>query len=182
MRVMNAMDFFVRELDELLSGERTLLQGYRGMREQAHDPRLEQLLVERLQAAEEHVLNLRLVFEQLGREPLGEASPGASGIVEGYRLASRRLERPELTDLLITGAALRAASYEVAGYMGLMELARDTRLARVVGLLRENLDDEVGFSQRLANLSVHLAQRLWETEDGGQAEPHAPSPGGRRAT
>ena len=66
--------------------------------------------------------------------------------------------RPDLVDLVDTGAAARTEHYEIAAYEGLIPMARALEEREAVGLLEENLKQEKEALREVESVAKRLSK------------------------
>jgi ferritin-like metal-binding protein YciE len=74
---------------------------------------------------------------------------GMEGVIEEGADALEKDEEGASFDSGLIGAALRTEHYEIAGYTATIEMAKVLGLTDVVGLLTENLNEELTASKKI---------------------------------
>ena len=80
------------------------------------------------------------------------------GIVEEGADALEKDEEGPSFDAGIVGAALRTEHYEIAGYHACISMAKTLGLSEVAGLLKENLDEELGAAKKITAAAQPISE------------------------
>lgn len=146
---MALQDVLLDELRDMYSAENQLVKALPKMAKGAKDKALKQLFTEHLDETKGQVLRLRTVFEHLGEKPTGQHCNGMQGVIaEGTEALEKDEEGPSFDSGLI-GAAMRTEHYEIAGYTASIAMAKTLGLSEIVGLLKENLAEEVAAAKKI---------------------------------
>jgi len=147
---MALQDVLIDELRDMYSAENQLVKALPKMAKGAKDKALKQLFTEHLDETKGQVLRLRTVFEHLGEKPTGQHCNGMEGVIEEGSEALEKDEKGPSFDSGLVGAALRTEHYEIAGYHASIAMAKTLGLTEVVGLLKENLAEEVAAAKKIS--------------------------------
>jgi ferritin-like metal-binding protein YciE len=170
---MALQDVLLDELRDMYSAENQLVKALPKMAKGAKDKALKQLFAEHLDETKGQVLRLRAVFEHLGEKPTGQHCNGMEGVIEEGTEALEKDEEGASFDSGLVGAALRTEHYEIAGYHASIAMAKTLGLTEVVGLLKENLAEEVAAAKKI---SV-AAQPILKASAQQPEEPKEPKSG-----
>jgi len=146
---MALQDVLIDELRDMYSAENQLVKALPKLAKGAKDKALKQLFTEHLDETKGQVLRLRQVFEHLGKKPTGQHCNGMEGVIEEGADALEKDEEGASFDSGLVGAALRTEHYEIAGYSASIAMAKTLGLSDVVGLLQENLAEEVAAAKKI---------------------------------
>jgi len=146
---MALMEVLVDELRDMYSAENQLVKALPKMAKGANDETLASLFTMHFEETKGQVGRLRKVFEVLDEKPTGEHCNGMEGVIEEGADALEKDEEGASFDTGLIGAALRTEHYEIAGYTATIEMAKVLGLADVVGLLTENLNEELTASKKI---------------------------------
>jgi len=146
---MALQDVLIDELRDMYSAENQLVKALPKLAKGAKDKVLKQLFTEHLDETKGQVLRLRQVFEHLGKKPTGQHCNGMEGVIEEGADALEKDEEGASFDSGLVGAALRTEHYEIAGYSASIAMAKTLGLSDVVGLLQENLAEEVAAAKKI---------------------------------
>ena len=146
---MALQDVLIDELRDMYSAENQLVKALPKLAKGAKDKTLKQLFTEHLDETKGQVIRLKQVFEHLGEKPTGQHCNGMEGVIEEGADALEKDEEGPSFDSGIIGAALRTEHYEIAGYSASIAMAKTLGLSDVVGLLQENLAEEVAAAKKI---------------------------------
>jgi ferritin-like metal-binding protein YciE len=142
-QISDPRELFIHELGDMLFAERMLEKQLPTLAEEASSSELRQAFERHVKETKDQIQNLERVFEALGERAKAERCPGIEGIkAEHDQFMEEEDPSPEIRDLFLTGAAARAEHYEIAGYSGLVAMARALGERDAVNLLQENLKQE----------------------------------------
>ena len=146
---MALQDVLIDELRDMYSAENQLVKALPKLAKGAKDKTLKQLFTDHLDETKGQVIRLKQVFEHLGEKPTGQHCNGMEGVIEEGADALEKDEEGPSFDSGIIGAALRTEHYEIAGYSASIAMAKTLGLSEVVGLLQENLAEEVAAAKKI---------------------------------
>jgi ferritin-like metal-binding protein YciE len=170
---MALQDVLIDELRDMYSAENQLVKALPKLAKGAKDKALKQLFTDHLDETKGQVLRLRQVFEHLGEKPTGQHCNGMEGVIEEGADALGKDEEGASFDSGIIGAALRTEHYEIAGYSASIEMAKTLGLGDVVGLLQENLAEELAAAKKI----TAAAQPILKASAKQPEEPKEPKSG-----
>jgi ferritin-like metal-binding protein YciE len=135
-------ELFVHELGDILYVEEQLVQEVlpKLIQEVQHGE-FRTSLERHLEQTKGHVTNLEQVFDTLGERPEPEKCVGFEGLKQEHDELKSKVS-DTLIDAVDAGAAARTEHYEIAAYIGLIEMARALGEPDIVTLLDENLKEE----------------------------------------
>jgi len=149
----------VAELHNLYDAEQRFLAFLQWTLPQVIDDELRSLLRTHSRETQQHVKNIEKAFQILRETPVRIRSQAAAGIIDEVQEAMREASgSPYVHDCVAAGAMLRVEHYEIASYRVLIELAVSIAPARLVELLRDNLQQEEQTGRRLIELVQHVTQ------------------------
>jgi ferritin-like metal-binding protein YciE len=123
-----------------------------------------------LEETKGQVIRLRQVFEHLGKKATGEHCNGMEGVIEEGADSLEKDEKGPSFDSGIIGAALRTEHYEIAGYTACIAMAKTLGEREVVGLLQENLAEEVAAAKKIAAIAQPILKQAAQQAE----EPKGP--------
>src|SRR6202012_3473409 len=146
---MALKDVLIDELRDMYSAENQLVKALPKLAKGANSPKLQQLFRAHLEETKNQVVRLKDVFAILGEKPTGQHCNGMEGVIEEGADALEKDEEGASFDSGFVGAALRTEHYEIAGYTATIEMAKVLGLTDVVGLLTENLNEELNAAKKI---------------------------------
>ena len=175
-------DLFVDELRDAYDSERQLVKALRQMARAASNPALEAAFTAHMEETVDQVSVLEGIFEMLDLKPRGKHCAGTAGIIEESKDAISELDTSPLLDVALVAGARRAEHYEMASYLGLIDMARALGLDAAAKEFQSILDQETAADQKLEGLAEQLLSTALnadanaeeaEGEDGEESKPRA---------
>lgn len=158
-QMTSPQELFVHELQDMYYAEKTLTRVLPKLAEEATDAELSKAFTSHLRETEKQVKNLEQVFEQIGEPAEAHPCPGIEGIKKEHDdFMSEHDASPRILDSFLTGAAARTEHYEIAGYTGLVGMARALGEREAVTLLQENLKQEKEALKKVETISKRLVK------------------------
>jgi ferritin-like metal-binding protein YciE len=146
---MALVEVLVDELRDMYSAENQLVKALPKLAQGAHNQELASLFTLHLEETKGQVARLQQVFEILQEKPTGEHCNGMEGVIEEGTDALEKDQEGASFDAGLIGAALRTEHYEIAGYTATIEMAKVLGFTDVVGLLTENLNEELEAAKKI---------------------------------
>lgn len=156
MKIENLRDLLVHELKDLYSAETQILEALPKMVEAAHSQELKKAFSDHLEETNGQKKRLEECFKHFDYKPGGQKCDAAEGLIEEGEEIIKELEKGELRDAALIGAAQRVEHYEMAGYGTARTFAEVLGLSEVQALLQETLDQEGEANKLLTELSRKL--------------------------
>jgi ferritin-like metal-binding protein YciE len=170
---MALSEVLVDELRDMYSAENQLVVSLPKLAKGAKDKRLKELFTAHLEETKGQVQRLKKVFEIFNEKPTGEHCNGMEGVIEEGADALEKDEEGASFDSGIVGAALRTEHYEIAGYTATIAMAKILSMPEVVGLLTENLNEELAAAEKI----LAAAQPILKTAAGEPEQEKEPKSG-----
>jgi ferritin-like metal-binding protein YciE len=156
--IRSPQELFIYQLGAALKMENTI-EGMLGkLIEQANDSELRQQLRHHREETHAQIRNLHQVFQALGEEPDEQPCPAIEGI-EKEGQTNLKLTEDDLHDAVILAGAAQTEHHEIAVYEDLIAHAGAMGQDDVVGLLRENLEQEQATLGKVLKATVRVADR-----------------------
>ncbi len=130
-------------LGEIYFAEQEILQLLDALETETQSRILRDRLRGRREETRRHVAALEKSFELLGTDPPRSSSPAVHGICEERRAFMRELPGPVALESYHIDVLARIASYKLAAYQGVLDLAADIGQSDVRSLLERCLREEV---------------------------------------
>ena len=156
---MSLREVLIDELRDMYSAENQLVKALPKLAKGANDPKLSQLFKDHLEETKGHVTRLRSVFEILEEKPTGEHCGGMEGVIEEGAEALEKGTEDASFDAGLVGAALRTEHYEIAGYQACIAMAKTLKRSDVVGLLSQNLKEELAAAEKITAASASILKQ-----------------------
>lgn len=153
MQLATLNDLFVKELRDMYSAERQLIQTLPKMAKKANSPELAQAIETHLGETEQQAERLEHVFEMLDVSSRGPACKGMKGIIDEGKDVLAESEEPDVLDAGIIASAQKVEHYEIAGYGTLCEYANVLGHSEIADLLHKTLEEEKAADQKLSALA-----------------------------
>jgi ferritin-like metal-binding protein YciE len=171
-------ELLAHELGDLLFAEKAILKSLKKMGREVSHPELRQRLEAHQGETEEQVRTLERCFELIGKRARAQKCEGILGIIREHdEFASEEEPSKPMLEAFDLGSQLRVEHYEIAGYRSAMAVAKALGHREVMGLLKQNLEQELAmakFVEGVAGQALQAVQgQLQGAADGAAA-------GGRR--
>jgi ferritin-like metal-binding protein YciE len=156
---MSLQDVLIDELRDMYSAENQLVKALPKLAKGAINKDLKTAFKDHLEETKGQVIRLRQVFEHLGKKATGEHCNGMEGVIEEGADSLEKDEEGPSFDSGIIGAALRTEHYEIAGYTACIAMAKTLGEREVVGLLQENLAEEVAAAKKITAIAQPILKQ-----------------------
>lgn len=146
-------DLFQEQLEDLYDAEKQIVAALPKIIAASSSEQLSGALESHLQETEEQVIRLQTIFEQLALAPGGRESKAMQGLLsEGEKLVGE-LERSQVLDIALIGAARKVEHYEMAAYASVCGLAEMLGRQEAFELLQDTMEEETEAEATLADLA-----------------------------
>jgi len=150
---------FTHKLGAALTMEETILGMLDELEGLASDPQLKQQLRQHHQETQQHVQNLRQIFDALGEKPVKQDSPAIEGLEKEGKEMIKQVDEG-LVDSVILSGVIETEHHEIAVYDGLIIVAEQMDDEDVVALLQENLEQEEATLDKAVKAAEKSAKQL----------------------
>ena len=178
MQLSTLDDLFVKELRDVYSAERQLVQTLPKMAKKANAPELADAIERHLGETEQHVQRLERAFEMLDVGSRGPVCKGMKGIIDEGKEVLQDAGEPEVLDAGMIASAQRAEHYEIAAYGTLREYANILGHSEIASLIEQSLEEEKAADQKLTELAEQGINAMATNGSDAMAEKG----GGARST
>lgn len=161
-------EFFVHELNDMMDGERQLVEALRENAEDSSEPELRRAFNEHREQTENQIERLRQCFELLGEESETTECHGIRGLVAEKKAFKEEDPSEDLVDLFNVGAGIKAENYEICAYESMVRMAREMKHNKVAKLLNENLKEEKAILRKMETFSKRIKPNQMMNEDQRQ--------------
>ncbi|MGQ0640308.1 MAG: YciE/YciF ferroxidase family protein [Gemmatimonadaceae bacterium] len=155
MQLTTLNDLFVKELRDMYSAERQLVQALPKMAKKATAPELADAIEQHLGETEHQVQRLEQAFEILDVTSRGPVCKGMKGILDEGKDLLEEAEEPDVLDAGMIAAAQRAEHYEISAYGTLREYANVLGQSEIASLLEQSLEEEKAADRKLSEIAEH---------------------------
>jgi ferritin-like metal-binding protein YciE len=157
-RLNTPQELFSYKLGAALKMENTVLEMLGNLEEAAQAGELKQQFSHHADETRQQIRNIEQAFSSLGEEPDDSPCPAIEGL-EKEGKANMKKADDSLVDAVILSGAAETEHHEIAVYEGLITEAQAMGKQDVVGLLRQNLEQEQHTLEEVKRATQALAQR-----------------------
>ena len=174
MPVKSMHDLFVEELRDIYHAEKQITRALPKMAKAATTPELKQAFELHLEQTRGQIERLDQVFEQLDLPKRAKKCEAMEGLLEEARAAMEEIEDATVLDVGMIINAQKVEHYEIAGYGGLVALAKQLGHEEAARLLDQTLTEEKETDRKLNEVALTVANAgAGEQAKGSQAERRA---------
>jgi ferritin-like metal-binding protein YciE len=149
-------ELFEYRLGSALTMEHDSLDMLRELEAAAQSDEIKSMFAHHAEETEHQIANLEKAFSTLGVDVNDSPSPTTKGLAKEGTSLIRKTE-PALIDNVVLSAALGTEHYEISAYQTLITSAEAMGATEVVGLLKENLEQEEHTSEELNAAAKKIA-------------------------
>jgi ferritin-like metal-binding protein YciE len=142
MAMHTVQDLFEHELQDILAGERTLLDALAQMARESVDREMKKAYVAHRKETQGQVRRIERIFRMIGRKPRASSCPGIDGLLKEKKAFMRERPSHELIEYFNVGAGQKVERYELSSYENLIDMADKLGLTDAVELLEQTLQEE----------------------------------------
>jgi ferritin-like metal-binding protein YciE len=158
-KVETPTELFTHKLGAALTMEETILEMLEELEDEASDRQLKQQLRQHHQETQQHIQNLRQIFDALGEQPERQDCPTIEGLQKEGKAMIKDVD-DSLVDSVILSGVIETEHHEIAVYDGLIITAEQMDDEDVVALLHENLEQEEATLDRAVKAAEQSARQL----------------------
>ncbi|MBS4167843.1 ferritin-like domain-containing protein [Parachlamydia sp. AcF125] len=152
--VQNAFyKLFLKEISDLYSAEKQLVEALPKMAQAATTPELKEAFEHHLSETENQVARLENIFSMLNENPLKEKCEAMEGLIMEANKVIQNETPSVVKDAALIGAAQRVEHYEIAGYGVAKTFAIQLELYEIAELLKETLAEEGNADKHLTMIA-----------------------------
>ncbi|NNC87947.1 MAG: ferritin-like domain-containing protein [Akkermansiaceae bacterium] len=156
MKIDSLEKLLIHELKDLYSAETQILDALPKMEEAASNEELKTAFREHHQETKGQKKRLEQIFEGLEFEPRGERCEAAEGLVKEGEEVIEKIDKGDVRDAALIGAAQRVEHYEMAGYGTAVAFARKLGKHDVADTLTQTLEEEGKTDRNLTRLAERV--------------------------
>jgi len=158
---------FVDLLKDIYWAEKHLTKALPKMQKAATTEELQSAFEDHTAQTEEHVSRLERVFETMGKKAQAKKCDAMEGLIKEGESAIEETEEGSMTrDVALIVAAQKVEHYEIAGYGGLVTLAKVMGQDEVAEILADTLEEEKQTDQLLTQIAENDIN--WQAEQEGE--------------
>jgi ferritin-like metal-binding protein YciE len=152
-KIDNLEDLFINELSDQYHSEKQLAKALVKMAEHATNPQLKAAFTAHQKETENHVARIEKVFELCNTKAKSNSCEATEGLIKEASEAMSDVKQGPLLDVALILVAQKVEHYEIAGYGGLCELAKQLGFAEAKKILGQTLDEEKASDQKLTTIA-----------------------------
>jgi ferritin-like metal-binding protein YciE len=153
MSVKTLEELLVDELKDLYSAEKQIVRALPKLAKAASTPQLREALESHLEETKGQVERLEQIAEIVGKKLTGKTCVGMKGVLDEGSEVLEEVEKSNVRDAAMIGAAQRVEHYEMAGYGTARDFAKLLGQEEIVKLLEQTLEEEKAADQKLTTIS-----------------------------
>jgi ferritin-like metal-binding protein YciE len=170
---------FLHKLGDVYTAEKTIVQMLPRLQQEAKDEKLAQGFKKHLDQSRKHVENVEKVFRDFGAQPESRPCPGIEGIRREHDQSVGEVS-PQIVDLFAAGAATSSEHYEIAGYEGLITMAKALGKSQSARLLETNMKQDQKMLTETKAIVRRLTNKAAKQSSGGSTRAARPKRSTRR--
>jgi ferritin-like metal-binding protein YciE len=156
MEYESLKDLYIKELQDLLSAERQLIEALPKMAEAASSASLRNAFQAHLKETETHADRLEQIFKAHGMPPKSTKCKAMEGLVKEGSEWMKENAKEGVMDAGLIAAAQRVEHYEMAGYGCTRTYAKLLGDKLATKLLQQTLDEEGAADKKLTEISKQI--------------------------
>jgi ferritin-like metal-binding protein YciE len=156
-KLNSPQEVFSFKLGAALKMENTVLEMLGDLEEAAQREQLKQQFAHHADETRQQIRNLEQAFHALGEEPDDQPCPAIDGIEKEGKANMKKADDSVIDAVILSGAA-ETEHHEIAVYEGLITSAEAMGKDDIVGLLRENLEQEQHTLEEVKHATEQLAR------------------------
>jgi ferritin-like metal-binding protein YciE len=175
-------ELFIHELNDMLDGERRLVEGLQELENDSTNPQLKKAFATHREETEGQLERLEQCLELLGEQPEETECAGIKGLIEEKKNFMEEEPTADILDVFHVGAAIKTESYEICAYESLVDMAREMKHTKVAQLLNQNLKQEQATLRKMEGFHKKIKpEEMMSEEEEQKAEAASGRKGRRRA-
>jgi|SRR5579875_3058606 len=167
MGMDTARDLFQHELLDMYDAEHRIITALPSMVKEATDPALQKAFEQHEQQTQQHIKRIEDCCKSLGIEAKRETCPGMAGLITEHERFLKEKPSPPVLTLFLMDAGQKVEHYEIVGYRGLIDLAKQVGETACVDLLSQTLNDEESMAEQLETIEQKGSESLVQQASRG---------------
>ncbi len=162
MAVKTVADLFLHELSDTYSAEKQMTRSLPKMARAASDPQLAKAFLDHLDETRGQVERIDKIVELTALRLKRIKCAAMEGLVEEGNDLIEEIDKGQVLDVALIGAAQKVEHYEIASYTTLVTLAGKLGYDEAVTLLQESLAEEKATDEKLGTMAQAVAIEMAE--------------------
>ncbi len=158
MSVSNMQELLLDELKDLYSAEKQITKSLPKLAKAATSAELKAAFESHLQETLGQIERLEQIFDLMDKPHKAKLCHGMQGVLEEGSEVLEELDKGDLRDAALIGAAQRVEHYEMAGYGTVIAFATALGHKEAVKLLQATLKEEEAADQKLTAIAKQVNQ------------------------
>ena len=146
-------DLFVHELSDVYSAEKQITKALPRLARASTNPLLAEAFEAHLEETRGQIERIDQLVEVSGLKLKRMKCAAMEGLVEESKELLEEIEKGEVLDAALIGAAQKVEHYEIASYGTLIAMAKQLGLDEAAKLLKETLAEEKGADEKLTAIA-----------------------------
>ncbi|MDP0492344.1 MAG: ferritin-like domain-containing protein [Verrucomicrobiota bacterium JB023] len=153
MKIDSLETLLIHEMKDLYSAETQIEKALPKMEEAASSEELKAAFREHLEETKGQIKRLEEIFEHMRYAPTGEHCEGCEGLIKEGEEIIESIDKGDVRDAGLIGAAQRVEHYEMAGYGTAVAFARKLGHDKIADILTKTLEEEGKTDRILSRLA-----------------------------
>lgn len=141
-KIKNIQELFIDQLQDRYSAAQQQAKAFEKLYDAATHKDLKQILKDDIEANNNHLINLKMLLEEVNANPEGEYCEGTAGLVKEAIDTLHLFETDEILDVAIAISVQHINHHDIAGYNGCAILAKKMQNIKLETDLKQMLEDE----------------------------------------
>ncbi|WNW09973.1 ferritin-like domain-containing protein [Pseudomonas sp. DTU_2021_1001937_2_SI_NGA_ILE_001] len=146
-------DLFIHELSDVYSAEKQITKALPRLARAATNPLLKEAFEAHLEETQGQIERIDQLVENAGLKLKRMKCAAMEGLVEESKELLDEIEKGEVLDAALIGAAQKVEHYEIASYGTLIAMANQLGMKDATKLLKETLAEEKGADEKLTAIA-----------------------------
>jgi ferritin-like metal-binding protein YciE len=182
MQMQTGHELFVHGLNDMLDGERQLVEALQENADDSSRGELKKAFEKHRQETEGQLERLKQCLELLGEQSQDTECHGIRGMIAEKQAFAEENPSEDLIDIFDIDGAIKIETYEICSYESLIDMARQMKHTKVQRLLNQNLKEEKATLKKMQAFHKKVKpNQMMAEEEERKSTRSARSAGRRRA-
>lgn len=163
----NLKEALIEECKDILHAEKQLTKALPKMAKKATNPQLRAAFEKHTKETEAQVKRMEKVIESLGKKATPKPCAAMKGIIEEGKEIMEEVDKGDVLDAMLIGAAQKAEHYEIASYGTVCTWAVLLGETQALKFLKQTMAEEETTDQKLSDLAESVVNA--DALDGDEA-------------